>query len=114
MNTYNDPHHSNPHGQLPACLFGEHECKDASRETPQIVDGNDYAFKRWAGMVESIQEISIAYDSGKDTLVVAEKDECKLTRDCDGGSKAETSSIPVGIWCSDHSVGDMRSLPAQA
>lgn len=108
MIAYNDPYHSYPHGQFPARVFGKHERDDASCEAPQVVDGDNDTFEGWAGVIEGVEKVGIADNSREDTLVVAEEYECKLTRDCDGGSKAKAPSKPVEIRCSDHGGGGCR------
>ena len=75
MSTYNDPHHSNPHGQFPARLFGQHEREDASCETAQVVDGDDDAFKRRTGVIERVKKVCIANDPREDSLIVAEEED---------------------------------------
>lgn len=107
MGTYDNPHHSNPHGQFPARLLGKNKRENASRKTSQVVYGDDDTFERGAGVVERVEKVCIADDSRENTLIVAKEYECELTGDRDSGSKAEASSIPIQVWCFYHCGRDV-------
>lgn len=105
-NTHDNPHHRNPHSELPSRLLREDKRQDTSREAAQVVDGHDDALESWTWMVECIEEIGVSHYPTEYTLIISEENKRQLTSDRNRCSELEARAIPVEVRCSNHGGDD--------